>query len=59
MDGNYNAENVYFKNDFIFTEPVGTVNIPESGSTTVAAAGKNIKEFLSSLFAQEENPMIS
>jgi hypothetical protein len=25
MDGNYNAENVYFDEDFIFTTPVGTV----------------------------------
>ena len=59
MDGNYTADNVYFKNDFIFTEPVGTVTIPASGNTTVSAAGKNIKEFLNSLFAQEELPMIS
>ena len=59
MDGNYNAENVYFKDDFIFTEPVGTVEIPESGNIKVAAAGKNVKEFLSSLFAQEEPPMVS
>ena len=59
MDGNYTADNVYFKNDFIFTEPVGTVTIPASGNTTVSAVGKNIKEFLSNLFAQEELPMIS
>jgi hypothetical protein len=51
MDGNYNAENVYFKSDFIFTEPIGTVTIPESGNITVPAAGKNVKEFLSNLFA--------
>jgi hypothetical protein len=43
MDGNYNADNVYFDDDLIFTESVGTVVIPESGSTKVAAAGKNIK----------------
>lgn len=43
MDGNYNAENVYFKSDFTFTENVGTVVIPSSGSTTVEAEGKNIK----------------
>lgn len=59
MDGNYSANNVYFKDDFIFTEPVGTVTIPTSGNTTVAAAGKNVKEFLNSLFAQEQEPMIS
>ena len=56
MDGNYNAENVYFDEDFIFTKALGTVTIPSSGSTTVSAAGKNIKEFLAGLFAAEQNP---
>jgi hypothetical protein len=31
MDGNYNAENVYFSKNMIFTEPVGTITIPSSG----------------------------
>jgi hypothetical protein len=56
MDGNYNAENVYFDEDFIFTEAIGTVEIPTSGNTTIKAKGKNIKEFLASIFAQEVNP---
>ncbi len=56
MDGNYNAENVYFDEDFIFTKDVGTITIPSSGSTTVSAKGKNIKEFLSTVFAEELNP---
>lgn len=58
MDGNYNAENIYFDEDFIFTEDVGTIKIPEEGNITVAAAGKNLKEFLSTVFAKEENPII-
>lgn len=58
MDGNYNAENVYFTEDFIFTEDLGTVNV-SNGSTTVSAAGKNLKEFLSSIFAKEENPIVT
>ena len=58
MDGNYNAENVYFKNDFIFTEPIGTVEIPSTGNVIVPAAGKNVKEFLSNLFAEEKIPNI-
>jgi hypothetical protein len=33
MDGNYNAENVYFSKDFVFTESIGTINVGESGST--------------------------
>lgn len=58
MDGNYSAENVYFHNDFTFTKPVGVVTIPSSGSTTIDAKGKNIKEFLASVFAKEEQPSI-
>lgn len=58
MDGNYSAENVYFTEDFIFTENIGTVEIPESGSTVVPAAGLNLKEFFASIFAEEKNPEI-
>lgn len=56
MDGNYNAENVYFDEDFVFTKPVGTVTIPASGSKTVAAAGKSVKDFFAGLFAAEQDP---
>lgn len=56
MDGNYSAENVYFDEDFVFTKAIGTVTIPSSGSKTVTAAGKNIKEFFAGLFAAEQNP---
>lgn len=57
MDGNYSADNVYFDSDFIFTKAVGTVSsIPSTGSTTKPAAGKSMKEFFSSLFAEEEYP---
>lgn len=56
MDGNYSAENVYFTEDFTFTTKIGTVQSLTNGSTTVAAAGKNIKDFLAGLFAAEANP---
>lgn len=56
MDGNYDAENVYFGSDFTFTENLGTVTIPSSGSKVVAAEGKNIKEFLAGLFAARKLP---
>ena len=56
MDGNYSAENVYFDEDFTFTTTMGTVTKLTNGSATKAAAGKNIKEFLASLFAAESNP---
>ena len=59
MDGNYNAENVYFDEDFVFTKAIGTVTIPSSGSKTVKAAGKNLREFFAGLFAAEADPTVS
>ena len=56
MDGKYSAENVYFEDDFIFTEDVGTIKVDSTGSIKVAAAGKSVKEFFASVFAQEKNP---
>jgi len=60
LDGNYNANNIYFDNDFIFTENIGTVQIPEGqGNISVEAEGKNLKEFLATLFAEEKNPEVT
>ena len=59
MDGNYSAENVYFTDNFTFTTPVGTVEIPESGSQVVDAKGKNVQEFLASIFAKEKDPQVT
>ena len=59
LEGNYNADNVYFDEDFIFTEAIGTVTIPESGNTVVEAAGKNLKEFFTNLFAGEKEPEVT
>ena len=59
MDGNYDASNVYFNSDFVFTEKVGTVTIPSSGSTTVEAEGKNVQEFLAGLFAAARDPKVT
>ena len=53
MSGNYNAKNIFFDEDFIFTENIGTVTIPPSGSTIVTAKGKNLSEFFNTLFAEE------
>lgn len=55
LNGNYSAENIYFDNDFIFTENIGTIEVSaETGNTTVSAKGKNLKEFLSTIFAEEK-----
>lgn len=56
MDGNYNASNVYFATDLTATAPVGVVEIPASGSTTIAAAGKSLKDVLASILAKRVAP---
>lgn len=55
MDGNYNAENVYFDDDLTYTAAIGVLPKP-SGSAKLAAKGKNIKQVLASVLAKKENP---
>ena len=43
MDGNYNAENVYFDSDLTYTAPIGVMTVPSSGAGKISAAGKNVK----------------
>lgn len=57
MDGNYNAENVYFDSDLTYTAPIGVKTVPSSGAGTISAAGKNVKEVLASILAEEKNPV--
>lgn len=59
MDGNYDASNVYFDNDFVATAPIGVVEIPASGSTTISAAGKSVKDVLAGIFAKEQEPTVT
>lgn len=56
MDGNYNAENVYFDDDILVTTKVGTIQNLTNGQATLEAKGKNVKQVLSSLLAKRENP---
>lgn len=56
MDGNYNAENVYFKDDIVVTTKIGTIQTLTNGQSTLAAKGKNVKQVLSSLLAERKNP---
>ena len=55
MDGNYSAENVYFDDDLTYTVAIGTLSKP-SGSAKLPAAGKSVKQVLSSILAKEANP---
>lgn len=58
MDGNYDAENVYFNEDLVYTAGIGALAAPTAaeGSKTLTAKGKNVKQVLSSIMAQEKNP---
>lgn len=56
MDGNYSAENVFFDEDFTYTANIGVFTVPGSGSGTIPASGKNVKELVASILASEKNP---
>jgi hypothetical protein len=57
MDGNYNADNIYFEEDFLATANIGVVKIDETtGSATIAAKGKNLSNVLASILAERKAP---
>lgn len=56
MDGNYDAENVYFKDDILVTTKVGTIQTLTNGQATLTAKGKNVKQVLSALLAERKYP---
>lgn len=58
MDGNYNAENVYFQNNLVFTENIGTIVVGDNGRAEVATAGQNLKQVFETIFSQEKQPEI-
>lgn len=58
MDGNYNAENVYFDKDLVTTSAIGNITLT-NGQATIAAAGKNLKQVFDTIFVKERNPSIT
>lgn len=56
MDGNYDAENVYFAKDLTITANVGVQTVGSSGSKTLDTTGKNLKQVMDMLFAAEKDP---
>ena len=56
MDGNYSADNVYFDKDLTYTANIGVLTVPSTGSGTIQASGKNVKEVLAGILAKEANP---
>lgn len=59
MDGNYNAENVYFADDLTYTKQIGELPATVNGSGTIAASGKNVKEVLSTILAKKQQPSVT
>lgn len=51
-------ENVTMTDDFTATVNIGTFNVPASGSGTIAAKDKTLKEFFTGLFAAAKNPTV-
>lgn len=56
MDGNYNAENVYFDRDIIITTQVGNIDISDSGSGAIPSDGKNLRQVFESIWTKELDP---
>ena len=58
MDGNYNAENVYFASDLLTTKAIGNISL-SNGQATIKAAGKNLKQVWDAIFVKEEPAAVS
>lgn len=53
LDGNYNAENVYFSQDLLTTTAIGNITL-SGGQATISAAGKNLKEVFDTIYVAED-----
>ena len=54
LDGNYNADNVYFDQDLITSFAMGNISL-SNGMATIPAAGKNLSEVWESIYVKEIN----
>lgn len=57
MDGNYSAENVYFKDDIKLAGSYTTVGNVNLNDGTLKSAGKSVKDVMTSIFTKELNPV--
>lgn len=55
MDGNYNAENVYFDDDMLITQKVGYCDI-SNGQGKIPSKGKNLTQVFEAMYVKESNP---
>lgn len=59
MDGNYNAENVYFNEDLTYTADIGALTLNGKNSDTLEAQGKSLEAVLKSILAKTIAPEIT
>lgn len=55
MDGNYNAENVYFDTDMMVTKEIGYITL-SNGQGMIPSKGKNLTGVFEAMFVKEQNP---
>jgi hypothetical protein len=58
MDGNYNAENVYFNNDFTLAGAYSSVGNIALSDRTLEAKGKSLEQLMQSIFTKELYPAL-
>lgn len=58
MNGNYNANNVYFDKDLFTTKEIGYITL-QNGSAHIPSTGKNLTETWEQIFVKEQNPTVT
>lgn len=58
MNGNYNANNVYFDKDLFTTTEIGYITL-QNGSAHIPTTGKNLTDTWEQIFVKEQNPTIT
>lgn len=56
MDGNYNAKNIVFDTDLMFTRQFGKFTPDSSGSVTLPTSDTSLYALLMSAYSEEKNP---
>lgn len=58
MNGNYNANNVYFDKDLFTTTEIGYITL-KNGSAHIPSTGKNLTDTWEQIFVKEQNPTVT
>ena len=58
LDGNYNAENVYFDQDLIYTADIGVLTLGNAGYKTIESTGKSLKDVMETILKKTIEPTI-